>query len=46
MCPKVLDEFDAALLLLPELEVAVAARRDDEVRLGGHAMGDGIAMPV
>ena len=41
-----LHELDAALLLLPELEVSVAAGSHDEVRLGGDAVSYGITVPV
>jgi hypothetical protein len=43
--PEVFDELDAAFLLLPELEVAVAARSHDEPGLRRDAMRHIIAMP-
>jgi len=43
--PEVFDELDAAFLLLPELEVAVAARGHDEPGLRRDAMRHIIAVP-
>ena len=43
--PEVFDELDAAFLLLPELEVAVAARSHDEPGLRRDAMRHIIAVP-
>jgi len=45
MRPEVFDELDPVFLLLPELEVAVAARRDDEVSLRGDTVSDDVTVP-